>query len=78
MRKAISILLALVICFSLACTVSAAANSPAQGGTPVSTGSSNPKTGDTANMELWVPVMGASALALVAVVFVYTKKSRKV
>lgn len=38
----------------------------------------NPKTGDMARMDLWVPMMAASALALVAVMFVYFKKFRKV
>lgn len=165
MRRAICFLMALVFCFSLACTVSATINSPGQGGTPsvgggnvwytgsntghvvdvpadgnveevkvgndalddgdytvtqngdgtvkiiigseylsklpigtyvvsvVINGQSytftlvvaeagafwfNPKTGDMARMELWVPMMIASALALVAAVFVYFKKFRKV
>lgn len=77
MRRFISVLLALVICFSLACTVSAATGSPAQSGTPLVT-DGNPKTGDIAQMELWVPMMVASALALVAVMFAYFKKFRKV
>lgn len=165
MRRVVSFLLALVFCFSLACTVSA--NSPGQGGTPSVSGGNvwyqgsngnlalqlpagvteenvkdsgvevngnkltegvdytisvdangnviitltneylsklpvgtytmtvagktitfvvtkagviwgNPKTGDMANMQLWVPMMIASALALAAVVFVYFKKFRKV
>lgn len=38
----------------------------------------NPKTGDMARMELWVPMMAVSALALVAVLFFYFKKVRKV
>jgi len=38
----------------------------------------NPKTGDSARMELWVPTLIASALALVAVMFAYFKKFRKV
>ena len=165
MRRAISFLLALVFCFSLAFSVSAAVKSPAQSGRPSVVGGStwykggknglsvavkggevgavkvagknlnkgdykvtknadgsttitldddylnslpvgtytmtimvngeavtytftvteagvfydgNPKTGDSARMELWVPTMIASALALVAVVFVYFKKFRKV
>lgn len=165
MRRAISFLLALVFCFSLAISVSAAVKSPAQSGRPSVVGGSNwykgskngmsvsvkggevesvkvagktldkddykvtekadgtttitldeeylnslpagsytmtimvngkavthkftvtdagvyydgnPKTGDSARMELWVPTMIASALALVAVVFAYFKKFRKV
>ena len=38
----------------------------------------NPKTGDMARMDLWVPMMAVSALALVAVLFFYFKKVRKV
>lgn len=165
MRRAICFLLALVFCFSLAVSVSAAVKSPAQSGRPTVVGGStwykggkngmsvavkggevesvkvggksldkgdytvkenadgsttitldddylnslpvgsytmtimvngqkvtykftvteagvyydgNPKTGDTARMDLWVPTMIASALALVAVVFAYFKKFRKV
>ena len=36
------------------------------------------RAGDIAQMELWVPMMVASALALVAVMFAYFKKFRKV
>lgn len=38
----------------------------------------NPKTGDMARMDLWVPMMAVSALALAVVMFFYFKKFRKV
>lgn len=38
----------------------------------------NPKTGDMARMDLWVPMMAVSALALAVVIFFYFKKFRKV
>lgn len=73
MRRVICLLLALILC--LAMPMTAFANSVAQSGKPAVT--SNPKTGDTAMMELWVPVLIVSALALLAVAVIYFKKIRK-
>lgn len=75
MRRFICLMLALILC--LAMPMTAFANSVAQSGTPAVTTGSNPKTGDTAMMELWVPVMILSALALVIVAVIYFKKFRK-
>lgn len=76
MRRIICLLLVLLLCMSLP-MAAFAAGSVAQSGTPVVTFGSNPKTGDMAQMELWVPILIASALALVAMVVVYFKKFRK-
>ena len=79
MRRMICLLLALMLCMALPMAAFAANNSSvAQSGTPAVTVGSNPKTGDMAQMELWVPILIASALALVAMVVVYFKKFRKV
>lgn len=78
MRRMICLLLALMLCMALPMAVFAANGSVAQSGTPATTVGSNPKTGDMAQMELWVPILIASALALVAMVVVYFKKFRKV
>ena len=68
MRRIISLLLVLILCVALPMAVFAA--------TP-SIGNESPKTGDMANMELWVPMLIASALALVSLMVVYVKKFRK-
>lgn len=72
MRRVICLMLALILCMSLPMAAFAAASSPSNYAP-----SSNPKTGDMAQMELWVPVLIASALALIAMVVVYFKKFRK-
>ena len=69
MRRFISLMLALILCLSLPMAAFAATASPGN--------SANPKTGDMAQMELWVPMLVISALALVAVMVVYFKKFRK-
>lgn len=68
MRRFICLMLALILCMSL--PMAAFAANP-------SIGNGSPKTGDMAQMELWVPMMILSALALVAVMVVYFKKFRK-
>lgn len=73
MRRMICLLLALILCMSLPMAAFAAASSPSNYA-PVT---SNPKTGDVAQMELWIPVLIVSALALIAMVVVYFKKFRK-
>ena len=69
MRRIICMLLALILCLAIPMAAFAA-------GTP-SIGNESPKTGDMANMELWVPMLIASALALVSLMVVYVKKFRK-
>lgn len=63
MKKFISLVLALVICLSLAVPAFAATNSPEK--KPSGTSSSNPKTGDV--ITLWVGVMAVSAAGLAAI-----------
>ena len=74
MRRVICLMLALMLCLSLPMAAFAAVPSPGNYA-PVG---SNPKTGDVAQMELWIPVLIASALALMAMAAVYFKKFRKV
>ena len=73
MRRIISLLLALVLCLALPMTAFAATASVGNSA-PVT---SNPKTGDIANMQFWIPVLIVSALALAAIVVIYFKKFRK-
>lgn len=67
MKRAISFLLVLVFCFSLACPAFAAVNSPAEYGPSV-----NPKTGDI--IRFWVAVMVVCIAALGAVCYIYRRK----
>lgn len=79
MKRAISFLLVLVFCFSLACPAFAAVKSPAENGP--SDGSDNwfsgllgdnPKTGDI--ILFWVAVMVVSVAALGMLYCVYRRK----
>lgn len=72
MRRFICLALVLILCMSLP-MAAFAANVSIGNEAPTS----NPKTGDMAQMELWVPLMIVSALALVAMMVVYFKKFRK-
>lgn len=84
MRRFISLLLVLVLCVSLTCTVFATASSPGQGGEaptlpggatspPGGSGGDVPDTGDTASMGMWLLVLLLAVLALLAVVLCYRK-----
>lgn len=72
MRRVICLMLVLILCMSMPMAAFAAVSSPSNYAP-----SSNPKTGDMAQMELWVPMMIASALALAVLMFAYFKKYRK-
>ena len=75
MRRFICMMLALILCMALPMAAFAATGSGPN--TPTYVPDGNPKTGDMAMMELWVPMMIVSALALAAVMVVYFKKFRK-
>ena len=74
MRRFICLMLALLLCVAMPMTALAATASP---GNYAPGGWDNPKTGDTAMMELWVPVLVISAIALAVVALIYFKKIRK-
>jgi hypothetical protein len=73
MRRFICLMLALMLCLAMPMTALAATASPGNYA-PVG---SNPKTGDAAMMELWVPALVISAIALAVVALIYFKKIRK-
>lgn len=78
MKRIICMVLALILCMMLPMTAFAATASVAESGkAPVYTGSDVPKTGDVNRMDIWVPVLVISALALVVLLVIYFKKFRK-
>lgn len=77
MKRVICLVLALILCMMLPMSAFAATKSPEGGKAPVYTGSDNPKTGDINNMEIWVPILVISAIALVVLAVIYFKKFRK-
>lgn len=77
MRRVVCMLLALILCMVLPMAAFAATESSAESGTPVVTTGTNPKTGDIARMDIWVPVLIISAVALAVVLVIYFKKFRK-
>lgn len=72
MRRFICLMLALLLCVAMPMTALAATASPGNYAPDAP-----PKTGDTAMMELWVPVLVISAIALAVVALIYFKKIRK-
>ncbi len=66
MKKLVSILLILVLLFSMSCAVFAAdVVSPEASNTPTDDTPSSPQTGETIS-AVWVAVIGAAAVAVLA------------
>ncbi len=66
MKKLVSILLILVLVFSMSCAVFAAdVISPEPSNTPIDDDTPSPQTGETIS-AVWVAVIGAAAVAVLA------------